>query len=70
MATSICVISKSVGTTSWSLYLLQSLLLTNYYNELQTHATFPKQTTYLVGFTLSKATKALRESKGIAVLYF
>jgi len=25
---------------------------------------------YLVGFTLSQATKALRESRGIALLYF
>jgi hypothetical protein len=26
--------------------------------------------TYEVGFTLSQATKALRESRGIALLYF
>jgi hypothetical protein len=25
---------------------------------------------YMVGFTLSQATKALRESRGIALLYF
>jgi hypothetical protein len=45
-ATSICIISKSVRTTSWSLYPLQSFSLTDYCNKLQTHANFPKQTNY------------------------
>ena len=30
----------------------------------------PQITTEIIGFTISQATKALRESRGIALLYF